>query len=87
MYFASAGWQFPWRIIGGGVHHGGWHISVGGGTFHGGGFDFGPYLVDGCQVGGGGHNHGGWQAKPKVLLLVKPLELQHYLTTFSKAAK
>ncbi len=41
-------------------------------TFHG-GFDFGPYLVDGC----GGE-------KQKVALLAKPLEL---FAPFSKAAK
>ena len=73
------------------------HHSEGGGTFHGGGvvlsmgvaypcpggFDFGPYMVNGRQGGG---IHGG-SAKPKVLLLTKLLELQYYFAPFSKAAK
>ncbi len=66
----------------------------GGGTFHGGGtswgvaypwgVDFGPYLVEGWQGGG---IYGGGSAKPKVLLLAKPLALQYYFAPFSKAAK
>ncbi len=64
---------------GGGTFHGGMALSMRGGTFHGGWcfpwgvFHFGPYLVDGRQ---GVASMGGGSAKPKVLLLAKPLELQ-----------
>ena len=62
-------------------------VGGGGGTIHGevaypwGGVDFGPHLVDGQQgvtsMAGGN--------KAKVSLLAKPLQLQYYLTLFSKA--
>ncbi len=75
------------------IHHSaarGVALTMGGGTFHrgvaypwGGGFDFGPYLVEGWQ--GGGIHGGGGSAKPKVLLLAKPLELQYYLAPFPTA--
>ncbi len=56
----------------------------GGVVYPWGGVDFGPYLVEGWQGGG---IYGGGSAKPKVLLLAKPLELQYYFAPFSKAAK
>ncbi len=56
---------------------GGWHIPRG--------VDFGPYLVEGQY--GGVVSMGGGSAKPKVLLLTKPLELQYYFAPFSKTAK
>ena len=66
------------HVIGGlacqGGAHQGWHgISLGG-------FDFGPDLVDGWQQGGVWQLWG--QGKPKVSLLVKPLELQYYFVPF-----
>ncbi len=75
-----------WHIIsgGGGGTWAGLTCSVGGsGTSVGSGFDFGPNLVD-DQWGGGGIHVG---AGVKVLLLVKPWELQFYFAPLSKAAK
>ncbi len=50
-----------------------WHIPGGGLTL----------VLTWLKAGGGG----GGSAKPKVLLLAKPLELQNYIAPFSKAAK
>ena len=69
---AGGGWHFPLL-----AHHGGE-------AYPWGEFDFGPYLVDGQQGGG---IHGGGSAKPKVLLLAKPLDPQYYFAPFSKEAK
>ena len=63
-----------------GTFHGG-GMSVGGGTFLG-GVDFGLCFVDG-QWGVWVASSGG--VKPKVSLLLKPLELQYYFVQFFAA--
>ncbi len=79
---SMGGWCFSWRRVV--LFMGGWHFLWGGWYFSWGGVDFGPYLVEGQQ---GGVASMGGSAKPKVLLLATPLELQYYFAPFSKAAK
>ena len=73
MYFAAAGWHFPW----GWPVSGWWPISEGWHFSWGVAYPWGLTLVLTWLMAGRGHPWGG-PPKPNVLLLAKPLELQHY---------
>ncbi len=62
----------------------GWHFPWGGVAYPWGGW---LWSLLGWRPAVGVASMGGGSAKPKVLLLAKPLELQYYFAPFSKAAK
>ncbi len=72
-------------FYGGVVHFMGWHWTHFMGMWHNpGGFDFSPYLADGCWLEVASMCVCWGEGKPKVSSSLKPLELQCYFAPFQR---